>query len=116
VDRGVEGGGQHMYESLKQQFPSREPYLAWDSSERCEMAPWNVSWPFGDSASDLPDSIAPAKGGSDSAFEVFIDGALTRIYNEAGGRSRENRAIREACKAVLGEWACGWLIDSPSLV
>ncbi len=72
------------------------------------MAPWNVTWPFGDSNPDLPDSIAPAKGGSDSAFEVFIDGALTKIYNEASGRSKENRAIREACKAVLGEWACAF--------
>lgn len=66
------------------------------------MAPWNVSWPFGNAVSDLPDSIAKSKGGSDSAFEVFIDGALTYIYNEAAGRSKENRAIREACKSVLG--------------
>ena len=69
------------------------------------MAPWNVSWPFGEANTDLPDTIAPSKGGSDSAFEVFIDGALTRIYNESNGRSKDNRAVREACKAVLGESA-----------
>ena len=68
------------------------------------MAPWNVSWPFGDSSADLPDKLDHSKGGSDSAFEVFIDGALTKIYNEASGRSKENRAIREACKSVIGKW------------
>ena len=72
------------------------------------MAPWNVSWPFGEANSDLPDSIAPSKSGSDSAFEVFIDGALTKIYNEANGRSKDNRAIREACKSVLGELTLAW--------
>ena len=67
------------------------------------MAPWSVPWPFGESGSDLPANIAPSTGGPDTAFEVFIDGALTKIYNEAGGRSKELRAIREACKKVLGE-------------
>lgn len=66
------------------------------------MAPWNVSWPFGSGGPDLPDSINPSKGGPDTAFEVFIDGALTKIYNEASGRSKEYRAIREECKKVLG--------------
>lgn len=67
------------------------------------MAPWNVSWPFGEASPDLPETISPSKGKSDSAFKVFIDGALTKIYNEANGRSKDNRAIREACKSVLGE-------------
>lgn len=67
------------------------------------MAPWNVTWPFGQTAPELPESIALSKGGPDTAFEVFIDGALTRIYNEASGRSREHREIREHCKKVLGE-------------
>ena len=67
------------------------------------MAPWNLSWPFGDAGPELPESIEPMKGGTDTAFEVFIEGALTKIYNEAGGRSKESRGIREACKRVLGE-------------
>ena len=67
------------------------------------MAPWSVSWPFGDGGPELPESIEPMKGGPDTAFEVFIEGALTKIYNEAGGRSKESRGIREACKKVLGE-------------
>ena len=63
------------------------------------MAPWSF---FQAQASDLPASIVPNARGVDTAFEVFIDGALTKIYNEASGRSKELRAIREACKRILG--------------
>ena len=66
------------------------------------MAPWSVPWLGQGSNSDLPDSIPPRKGGPDSALVIFIDGALTNIYNEANGRSKEQRAIRESCKAILG--------------
>lgn len=66
------------------------------------MAPWN-GWLGGGSASDLPDSIPPRTGGADSAFVIFIDGALTRIYNEANGRAKEYQIIRESCKNVLGK-------------
>ena len=38
-----------------------------------------------------------------TAFEIFIEGALTKIYNEAHGRTKDQRAVREACKSVLGE-------------
>lgn len=63
------------------------------------MAPWSF---FQSQAKELPSSIAPNARGVDTAFEVFIDGALTKIYNEASGRSKEQRAIREACKRILG--------------
>ena len=51
----------------------------------------------------LPASLTRSGASLDTAFEVFIEGALTKIYNEAGGRSKEQRAVREACKKVLGE-------------
>jgi hypothetical protein len=55
--------------------------------------------------SDLPDNIQPREPGAtgDSAFEVFIDSALTKIYNDAAGKSKEHRQIREQCKKLLGE-------------
>ena len=73
------------------------------------MAPWSVpSWAAaeGGSQEELPDSLEPNRPGIDTAFEVFIDGALTTIYNEASGRSKEQRAIRECCKRVLGMCVC----------
>ena len=66
------------------------------------MPQWNVPWPFGTAPPDLPDNIEASKAGPDTAFGVFIDGALTKIYNEANGRSKEHRAIREQCKTVIG--------------
>ena len=68
------------------------------------MAPWNTLFGGGGNT-DLPESIPARSGGanSESAFVVFIDGALTNIYNEAGGRSKDSKAIRESCKAVLGK-------------
>lgn len=63
------------------------------------MAPWGL-FSGGTSSDVLP--LEPNKAGQDTAFEIFIDGALTKIYNEAGGRSKDLRAIREACKKVIG--------------
>jgi hypothetical protein len=60
------------------------------------MAPWSF---FQSQASELPAAAAPNSG---DAFEVFIGGALAKIYHEANGRSKEHRAIREACKRILG--------------
>ena len=54
--------------------------------------------------SGLPASLTRSGANLDTAFEVFIEGALTKIYNEAGGRSKEQRAVRESCKQVLGEY------------
>ena len=66
------------------------------------MAPWDLfTKPAPDPA--FPDTLAGSHTGADTAFEVFVDGALTRIYNEASGRAREQKQIREACKKVLGE-------------
>jgi len=60
------------------------------------MAPGSF---FQSQASELPAAAAPNSG---DAFEVFIGGALAKIYHEASGRSKEHRAIREACKRILG--------------
>lgn len=65
------------------------------------MAPWDfITKGAADPA--FPDTLPGSFTGTDTAFEVFVDGALTKIYNEASGRSKEQRAIREACKKVLG--------------
>ena len=65
------------------------------------MAPWDfITRTAPDPA--LPDTLAASHTGTDTAFEVFVDGALTKIYNEASGRSKEQKQIREACKKVLG--------------
>ena len=66
------------------------------------MAPWSFFSGPGSDAEALPSSIEPAVRGVDTAFEVFIDGALTKLYNEASGRSKEQKALRAACKKVLG--------------
>lgn len=57
----------------------------------------------------LPDKLSRSGANLDTAFEVFIEGALTTIYNEAHGRSKEQRAVRESCKTVLG--ACSSLFS-----
>ena len=65
------------------------------------MAPWDfITRTAPDPA--LPATLQGSHTGTDTAFEVFVDGALTKIYNEATGRSKEQRQIREACKKVLG--------------
>lgn len=69
------------------------------------MAPWSMFTGSGnDQEQALPSSMEPQVGrGVDTAFEVFIDGALTKVYNEASGRSKEQKALRGACKKILGE-------------
>ena len=53
---------------------------------------------------ELPAHMEPDKTGIDrTAFSIFIDGALTNIYNEASGRSKDQRALRAGLKRVLGE-------------
>ena len=39
-----------------------------------------------------------------TAFSIFIDGALTTIYNEASGRSKDQKYLRTGLKSVLGEY------------
>lgn len=65
------------------------------------MSRWNL---FGGGSTDeLPDTIQSKRGTTgDSAFEVFIEGALTNIYNAANGRSQEQKRIRESCKKLIG--------------
>lgn len=68
------------------------------------MAPWNLFSGSGtDAEQDLPDTIEPNVRGVDTAFELFIDGALTKVYNESSGRSKDQKALRAACKKILGE-------------
>ena len=56
-----------------------------------------------DAGSDaLPATLTRSGANLDTAFEVFIEGALTKIYNEAHGRTKDQRAVRESCKSVLG--------------
>lgn len=65
------------------------------------MSRWNF---FGGGSTDeLPDTIQSKRGTTgDSAFEVFIEGALSNIYNAANGRSQEQKRIRESCKRIIG--------------
>lgn len=65
------------------------------------MSRWNL---FGGGSTDeLPDTIQSKRGTTgDSAFEVFIEGALTNIYNAANGRGQEQKRIRESCKKIIG--------------
>ncbi|KAK9904753.1 hypothetical protein WJX75_001787 [Coccomyxa subellipsoidea] len=68
------------------------------------MAPWNLFSGSGtDAEQDLPDTIEPNVRGVDTAFELFIDGALTKVYNESSGRSKDQKALRAACKKILDE-------------
>ena len=58
---------------------------------------------FGDSADpSLPDKIQPNTRGVDTAFERFIDGALTKLYNESSARTEDGRALRASTKPLLG--------------
>jgi hypothetical protein len=68
-----------------------------------DMAPWSLfSGSGGGQEQDLPESMETNVKGVDTAFEVFIDGALAKVYNEASGRSKEQKALRAACKKILG--------------
>jgi len=69
------------------------------------MAPWSFLSGSGSEAEvELPAHMEPDKTGKDrTAFSIFIDGALTNIYNEASGRSKDQRALRAGLKRVLGE-------------
>lgn len=68
------------------------------------MAPWNLFSGSGiETEQDLPKAIEPNVRGVDTAFELFIDGALTKVYNESSGRSKEQKALRAACKKILGK-------------
>jgi len=69
------------------------------------MAPWSIFSSSGDDTVKLPDTIEPSISSESTAFEIFIDGALTKVYNEASGRSKEQRALRGACKKILGTFA-----------
>ena len=65
------------------------------------MASWGAKFAGQSDATDLPKTMEPGKKG-DTALEVFVDGALTKIYNESSGRSKDQKSIREACKTILG--------------
>ena len=66
------------------------------------MAPFGLAL-FGDSGDpSLPDTIQPSTRGVDTAFERFIDGALTKLYNESSSRTEDGRALRASCKPLLG--------------
>lgn len=67
------------------------------------MSRWSNLFGGGSSTDELPDTIESKRGTTgDSAFEVFIEGALTSIYNAASGRTQEQRRIRESCKKIIG--------------
>jgi hypothetical protein len=65
------------------------------------MPPWSGLFSGGTGEGEV--QITPNKRGVDTAFETFIDGALCKVHQEANGRSKEQKAIREACKKVLGK-------------
>ncbi len=66
------------------------------------MASWSTKLAGQSESSDhLPKMMEPGKKG-ETALEVFVDGALTKIYNESSGRSKDQKSIREACKSILG--------------
>ena len=72
------------------------------------MAPWSIFSGAGkEEEQALPGSMQQQVRGVDTAFEVFIDGALTKIYNEASGRSKEQKHLRASCKKILGEGCLG---------
>lgn len=59
------------------------------------------TWSLFGTSDALPARIEPVKG-QDVNLAIFVDGAITRIYNEASGRYKDQRAIKEACKKLLG--------------
>ena len=67
------------------------------------MSRWGNLFGGGSATDELPDTIESKRGTTgDSAFEVFIEGALTNIYNAANGRNQEQKRIRESCKKIIG--------------
>lgn len=67
------------------------------------MSRWSNLFGGGGSNDELPDTLENRRGTTgDSAFEVFIEGALTNIYNAANGRHKDQRQIRESCKRIVG--------------
>ncbi len=67
------------------------------------MSRWSNLFGGGGSNDELPDTLENRRGTTgDSAFEVFIEGALTNIYNAANGRQKDQRQIRESCKRIVG--------------
>ncbi len=69
------------------------------------MAPWSfLSGSASEAEAELPAHMEPdADKKNMTAFSIFIDGALTTIYNEASGRSKDQKALRAGLKNVLGE-------------
>ncbi|DBA73285.1 hypothetical protein WJX77_003623 [Trebouxia sp. C0004] len=66
------------------------------------MSRWSNLFGGGGSNDELPDTLETTRGTTgDSAFEVFIEGALTSIYNAANGRHKDQRQIRESCKRIV---------------
>ena len=67
------------------------------------MSRWSQLFGSSGTNDELPDTLQNKRGTTgDSAFEVFIEGALTNIYNAANGRHKDQRQIREACKRIVG--------------
>ncbi len=67
-----------------------------------QIAMASSSWSlFGGASDALPARIEPVKG-KDVNLAIFVDGAITRIYNEASVRYKDQRAVKEACKKLLG--------------
>ena len=81
------------------------------------MAPLNFGLAlFGDAADpSLPDTIQPNTRGVDTAFERFIDGALTKLYNESSARTEDGRALRASCKPLLGADPAPFPLPQPHL-
>ena len=68
------------------------------------MAPWSfLSGSGSETEAELPAHMEADADRSRTAFTIFIDGALTNIYNEASGRSKDQRALRTSLKGVIGE-------------
>ncbi len=81
------------------------------------MAPFGGFALFGDAGDpSLPDTIQPSTRGVDSAFERFIDGALTKLYNESSARTEDGRALRASCKPLLGDHPSPTICHVPSCV
>ena len=67
------------------------------------MAPWSfLSGSGSEAEAELPAHMEADADQSRTAFTIFIDGALTNIYNEASGRSKDQRALRASLKGVIG--------------
>ena len=67
------------------------------------MAPWSfLSGSGSEAEAELPSHMEADADQSRTAFTIFIDGALTNIYNEASGRSKDQRALRASLKGVIG--------------